>query len=180
MKFVRNYALVSGQLMPTLYQILAAAKGCVDHNYAYEVWEIATTYPYLRNVDGLTELDLSVSEYWKHSKQMRFHLQEKGRKNSPFPRLRKDRSNIRFHPPSMFSICSYPPEDLAIEKFGKFLKKKGIQIVTDEAARTIPFSTSMEDGLDTRETIRHWHEKKLFVKTRGKPPRGSGIYLHYF
>ena len=42
MKFARNYALVKGGLMPDLYQLLSAAKGCVEHNYAYEVWELAT------------------------------------------------------------------------------------------------------------------------------------------
>ena len=174
MKFVRNYALIQGQLMPDLFKILTAAKGCVDHNYAYEVWELATTYPYYRNIEGLPELDLSVEDLWGHSKLIRFYLKEKGRKHSPFPQRRKDRSSFRFRPPSPFTICSHPPEDIAIENFGNFLKKKGVQILTEEGARTIPFSTSLEDGIDTRETIRHWHEKKLYVKAKGKPPAGVG------
>jgi hypothetical protein len=174
MKFVRNYALISQQLMPDLYQILSAAKGCVDHNYAYEVWELATNYPLRRNVDGLTELDLSIEDIWGQSKIIRFHMREKGRKESFFNRWEKSRSSFRFKPPGPFSICSYPPEDVAIESFGNFLKKKGTQILLEEAARTIPFSTSLEDGIDTKETIRHWHEKKLYVKTRGKPPGGVG------
>ena len=37
MKFVRNYALGTGHLMPDTFQTVTAAKGCVDHNYAYEV-----------------------------------------------------------------------------------------------------------------------------------------------
>ncbi len=174
MKFVRNYALVSGQLMPDLFKILTAAKSCVDHNYAYEVWELATHYPYRRNIDNLPELDLSIEDVWGHSKFIRFYLKEKGRKSSVFPKPRKDRSNFRFRPPSPFGICSYPPEDVTIERFGNFLKKRGCQILTEEAARTIPFSTSLEDGIDTKETIRHWHEKKLYVKTAGKPPAGVG------
>ncbi len=174
MKFVRNYALIHEKLMPDLFKILTAAKGCVDHNYAYEVWELATNYPFRRNVDGLPELDLSIEDIWGHSKLIRFHLKEKGRKSSSFPKLRKDRSTFRFRPPSPFSICSYPPEDVAIEGFGNFLKKKGCQILTEEGMRTVPFSTSVEDGIDTRETIRHWNEKKLYVKARGKPPAGVG------
>jgi hypothetical protein len=173
MKFVRNYALISGQLMPDLFKILISAKGCVDHNYAYEVWELATTYPYYRNIDGLPELDLAIEDIWGHSKSIRFYLKQKGRKNTDFTK-RKDRSTFRFKPPSPFTICSYPPEDVAIENFGNFLKKKGCQILTEEGARTIPFSTSIEDGVDTKETIRHWHEKKLYVKTGGKPPAGVG------
>lgn len=180
MKFVRNYALISGQLMPDLFQLLTAAKGCVDHNYAYEVCELATHYPYRRNIDGLPELDLTIEDVWGESKLIRFHLKQKGRKNSSFPKQRKDRSSFKFRPPSPFTICSYPPEDVAIEKFGHFLKKKGIQILTDEAARTTPFSTSIEDGIDTRETIRHWHERKLYVKTKGKPPSGVGSICMIF
>lgn len=174
MKFVRNYALIGNQLMPDLFKILSSAKGCVDHNYAYEVWELATHYPYHRNIDALPELDLSIEDIWGHSKILRFYLKQKGRKNSVFPQLRKDRSNFRFHPPSPFTICSYPPEDVAVENFGNFLKKKGVQILTEEGARTIPFSTSLEDGIDTKETIRHWHEKKLYVKAGGKPQGGVG------
>ncbi len=174
MKFVRNYALIEGHLMPNLFQILSAAKGCVDHNYAYEVWELATTYLHRRNIDNLPELKLSIADLWGHSKKIRFHLKEKRNKSSFSFRHHKDSSSIRFKPPSPFNICSYPPEDITIENFGQFLKKKGSQILTEEGAHTIPFSTSLEEGIDTKETIRHWHEKKLYVKTRGKPPTGIG------
>lgn len=180
MKFLRNYSLVRGRLMPDLYQILSAARGCVDDNYAYETWELATDYPYRRNVDNLPELDLSIEEIWGRSKKIRFHLKTKSPKSTFAPRQRKDRSNMQFQPPGPFSICSYPPEDLTIEKFGEFLKKKGSQILQEEGARTIPFSTSIEDGIDTRETIRHWHEKKLYVKAKGKPQGGVGSVVIIF
>jgi hypothetical protein len=180
MKFVRNYALVTGRLLPDLYQLLSGAKGCVDHNYAYEVWFLATEYPYRKNLDNLNELDLSIEEVWGHSKIIRFHLKQPGRKKSVFERRNKEKNGFRFLPPGPFSICSFPPEDLVIEKFGDFLKKKGTQILTEEAARTIPFSTSVEDGIDVRETIRHIYEKKLFVKVHGKPPGGVGSVVVVF
>lgn len=180
MKFLRNYAMIQDKLMPDLFQILSAAKGCVDPNYAYEVWEAATEYPYRRNVDNLPELDLSIEDVWGHSKHIRFQLKMRNPKSKYFPRQHKDKSKIRFKPPGPFSICSYPPEDVIIEKFGEFLKKKGRLVLTEEAARTIPFSSSIEDGIDTRETIRHWHEKKLYVKTKGKPPGGVGSVVIIF
>lgn len=180
MKFVRNYALITNRLMPDIYQTLAAAKGCVDHNYAYETWKLATDYPYLKNIDGLLELDLSVDQIWGHSKIIRFHLKSEARKGLYFQKRKKDQAQFRFQPPGRFSICSYPPEDIVIEKFGKFLKKKGTQIFTEEAARTIPFSTSLEDGIDTKETIRHLNERKLYVKVRGKPPGGVGSVVMVF
>lgn len=180
MKFVRNYALIKNQLMPSLFQLLSAAKGCVDHNYAYEVWALATEYLYRRNIDSLPELSLKIEDVWGPSKIIRFHMKLPGRKNTFFTKRRKDRSTFKFQPPSPFSICSYPPEDIAVENFGDFLKKKGKQVLLDESSRTRPFSTSLEEGIDTRETIRHWHEKKIFVKVRGKPPEGVGSVVIIF
>jgi hypothetical protein len=180
MKFVRNYALIKNQLMPDLFQILSAAKGCVDHNYAYEVWALATEYPHLRNIDSLPEQNLSIDDIWKHSKLLHFHFKQPGRKNAGFRQRPKDRSKFQFKPPGPFSICSYPPQDVIVEKFGEFLKKKGTQILTEESARTVPFSSSIEDGVDIKETIRHWYEKKLYVKVHGKPPGAVGSVVVVF
>lgn len=180
MKFVRNYALIKNQLMPNLFQILNAAKGCVDHNYAYEVWVLATEYLYRRNIDSLPELSLKIEDVWGPSKLIRFHMKLPSRKNPFFNRKRKDRSTFKFEPPSPFSICSHTPEDVLVENFGEFLKKKGKQILSDEAARTLPFSSSLEEGIDAKETIRHWHEHKIFVKVKGKPPGGVGSIVVIF
>ena len=62
------------------------------------------------------------------------------------------------------SICSYPPEDLVIEDYGRFLKKKGKSILSEERAAVEPFTTSLLDGIDIRETIRNWHEGKIYVR----------------
>lgn len=180
MKFVRNYALITNHLMPDLFQILTAAKGCVEHNYAYQVWELATEYPFYKNVDNLPELDLSIEDIWGHTKHISFHLKQPGRKPFEFQKRRKDKDTFRFQPPGPFSICSYPPEDLVVEDFGTFLKKRGTQIYSEEGAQSVPFTTSLEDGLDTRETIRHWSERKLYVKKRGKPPGGVGSICMIF
>jgi hypothetical protein len=180
MKFVRNYALIQDRLMPDLFQILSAAKGCVDHNYAYETWVAATEYPHRRNIDGLPELDLSIEDVWGRSKMIHFHLKQPGRKSVYFERKRKDRSQFRFQPPGPFSICSFPPEDVAIERFGEFLKKKGTQILCEDASKSVPFTASLEDGVDTKETIRHWLEKKLYIKVQGKPPGGVGSIVVIF
>lgn len=179
MKFVRNYALVHSQLMPDLFKILSAAKGCVDHNFAYYTWELATEYPYRRNVDGLPESNLSIDDVWKNSKLIRFHLKQQSRKAFG-SRQKKSQTKYRFEPPGFFGICSYPREDIVVEKFGDFLKKKGRQIVLDESSRSIPFSTSLESGIDIKETIRHWPEKKLYVKAQGKPPGGVGSVVVIF
>lgn len=180
MKFARNYAFVHNRLLPDLFEILSAAKGCVDHNYAYETWLLATHYPYLKNIDNLPALNLSVEEVWGRPKQIRFHLKQKQRKGLTFQRRAKDRGNIRLRPPSPFSICSYPPEDLVIENFGEFLKKKGRVLLGEEYGRVVPFTTSLEDGIDTRETIRHFHTHQIYVKVKGRPPGSVGSVVVIF
>ena len=97
MKFVRNYALINNQLMPDLFQLLTAAKGCVDHNFAYEMWELATEYPHRRNIDDLLELALTGKDVWGHSKAIQFHIRQKGRKDPFFRHRRKDEANSDFH-----------------------------------------------------------------------------------
>lgn len=179
MKFARNYALVNNQLMPDLYKILSAAKACADHNYAYFVWELATEYAFRKNIDGLPESNFTIEDIWKNSKLIRFHLKQQSRKSFQ-QRHKKSQSQFRFQPPGMFSICSYPKEDVVVENFGEFLKKKGKQILLDESSRTIPFTTSLESGVDIKETIRHWYEKKLYVKTQGRPPGGVGSIVVIF
>jgi hypothetical protein len=180
MKFVRNYALTKGRLMPDLYQLLSAAKGCVDHNYAYEVWELATAYPPLRNIDNLPKLSLTVEEVWGQTKVIRFHRKKRSRKQSRFEKRKKVQPEHRFAPSGSYSICSHQPEDIVVETFGDFLRKKGKQILADASARTVPFMTSLEDGIDTRETIRHWHEKKLYVKLKGHTKGGVGSIVVIF
>lgn len=180
MKFVRNYCLIKQRLMPDLFQLLTAAKGSVDHNYAYEVWELATTYSHHKNVDNLEELDLSIEDIWGNSKLIHFHLKDRSGKSQSFRRRKEKKGQYRFDMPNLFGICSYQPEDIVIENFAEYLKQKGRQILCEEAGRTVPFTTSLEDGVDTRETLRNWHEGKIYVQIRGRPPGGVGSIVLIF
>lgn len=180
MKFARNYALQTSKLLPDLFQTIASAKGCVDHHYAYEVWKLATEAPFHSNSDGLPEIDISPEELYGSSKKIHFLLKPQARKAFQQFAKKRDKTGVKLYPPSPFSICSYPPEDVIIENFGDFLKKKGVSLLSEEGARTIPFSTSLEDGIDTKETIRHFGEKKLYVKSKGRPPGTVGSVVVIF
>jgi len=37
-------------------------------------------------------------------------------------------------------------------------------MLSEERSRTEPFTTSILDGIDLRETIRNWHEAKIYVR----------------
>jgi hypothetical protein len=179
MKFARNYSLLHLRLMPDLHKILLAARGCVDHNYAYEVWSQATDFSYLKNRESLPELNLTPQQVWGNAKKILFHLKSKRRKGYDFQK-RKHHSQIKFQPPSPWNICSYPPEDVIVEKFGEYLKKKGRFLFKEESTRSLPFTTSLEDGLDMRETIRHWPQKKIYVRLQGHPKGNASSVVVIF
>ena len=63
---------------------------------------------------------------------------------------------------------SDPPEDLVIEEYGRFLKAKSKAMLSEERSRVEPFTTSILDGIDMRETIRNWHQGKIFVRQQDR------------
>jgi hypothetical protein len=78
------------------------------------------------------------------------------------------------------AICSYPPEDVIVEAFGGFLRKKGRAVMAEEASRVVPFTTSVLDGIDVRETIRHWTERKVYVREAGRVTSEIGVVVVIF
>jgi hypothetical protein len=76
---------------------------------------------------------------------------------------------MRWNP---FRQCSWPPEDIAIERFRSHVKDHALNIMGQDLARTEKFTTSLKDGLDIRETLRNWHTGELHVKIF-PPNRGS-------
>lgn len=180
MKFSRNYALVAGKLMPNLFRFVTAARACVDSNYGYEVWKCATDYPFLRNIDNLSALGLTPEEVWGQSQRLRFTLKLPRRKGYDYIRRKEKEGIYSFRPLSNIFLCSYPPEDIAIERFGKHLKMRGKQMLLEEQMRVVPFSTSLEEGVDMRETIRHWQEGQLYVRKLGRPTGQVGSMVVIF
>jgi len=67
-----------------------------------------------------------------------------------------------------------------VEEFGRYLQRRGKRIVSEERAHSVPFTTSVLDGIDVRETIRHWTEKKIFVRELGRAPGDVGSTVVIF
>lgn len=68
--------------------------------------------------------------------------------------------------------CSWPPEDQRIESFQTHVREQARALLGADLARSEKFTTSVMDGLDIRETLRHWHTGDLYVKVI-PPSRGS-------
>lgn len=168
-KFARNYAFLTGHLVPNFYQLIVAARGAADDNFAYEVWEKGSEYPWQTEKPGLPVLRLKGEDLFLDQKKIRFHrrLKTLRRRLVSVPVKKKVRER---YPGEWregfkgFSICSFPPEDVVIEGYGGYLQRKALGLRCEENCRIEPFTCSMLDGLDIRETIREWTQGKVYVR----------------
>jgi hypothetical protein len=184
-KYARNLARLTGSLLPDLYHIIMCARGCADDNFAYEMWDLSTYYPWQDLSGKMPTIDIKADEVWLNGKK--FTLRRK------FPCIRKRLMRLPFRDrknekkPGEWAekfdgnwICSYPPEDITIENYGTYLRKKGVNIINEENTRVLPFTTSILDGLDLRETLRNWKEKKIYVRESISMQGGVGSVVIIF
>jgi hypothetical protein len=168
-RFARNYSLVSGNLVPGFYQLIVAARGVADDNFAYEVWEKGSEYPWQTDNPELPVINLKGDDLYIDQIKIKFHRRIKTtrRRLVPMPVKRKARADKSDEWKKDFDgryICSYPQEDVVIEGYGRHLQKKALEIKAEENCRIVPFQTSMMDGIDIRQTIRDLHRGRIYVK----------------
>jgi hypothetical protein len=168
-RYARNLALAAHELTAGIYDLTVAGRGVADDNFAWEVWEAAGRYPPQRIDCGLLTVKISGEEIWMDTRRIRLRrrLPSTKRRLRPYgikPRRKEKTPGEWASQLNGTGICSYPPEDLVIEDYGRFLKKKGKSILSEERVRVEPFTTSILDGVDLRETIRKWYEKRIYVR----------------
>src|SRR5215469_3480642 len=169
-RFTRNLASINGDIVAGVFDLTVAARSVVDDNYAYEVWQMANRYlPQKAASELLETVNLSGEEVWLNTKKLRLRRRLPRPKQRLVPQALKRRKKEKFQgewaqKTDGTAICSYPPEDLLIEDYGRFLKRKAKSMLSEERSRTEPFTTSILDGVDLRETIRNWHESKIYVR----------------
>ncbi|MBS1872844.1 MAG: hypothetical protein JSU00_06495 [Acidobacteria bacterium] len=184
-KFARNLALCSAQLIPHAFDLAVAARSIADDNYGWEVWQMANRYPSQQAVCELETINVSAEEIWINTKRVKI------RRRLPRPKQRLKSTGLKPRKKEKFpgdwarqtngnSICSYPPEDLVVEGYGRFLKDKAKSILSAERERVEPFTTSILDGIDMRETIRNWHKKQIYVRKAEKLADDVGAVVVIF
>jgi hypothetical protein len=168
-RYTRNLAMLESQLTAGLFDLALAARSVVDDNYAWEVWHLANSYSWQQAFGPLETVNLSGGEVFLNTRKMRLRRRLPRRKQMLLPRGLKPRPKER-HTGEWAeqlegnSICSYPPEDIVVEDYGKFLRQRARSLLSEERVQVEPFSTSMLDGIDVRETIRNWHQGKIYVR----------------
>ncbi|MSP62338.1 MAG: hypothetical protein EXR72_18800 [Myxococcales bacterium] len=176
LRMARNWSHLTGRLAPDLVQLVTCARGVGGDDYAYRFWDLATAWPWQSASPGLPVLCPSVEDLYEHSARLRFRLTTRTRRHMlrlvpPRPREKKPgewKDQWRGD-----SIVSHPPEDLVIEGYGAFLRKRAVGILSSDQSRVEPFTTSLRDGIDLRETIRNLaHDGRIFVR-ENRPVRGT-------
>lgn len=177
LKYVRNLSLVERRITPDFYTLITAAQQIAGDQFAIHLAETAREYlpqewlPFPALQMGINRAQLPDGDV--------VHLKTRlpgppvtwrtCRLNRRPPRIDQMQWAMRWNP---FRQCSWPPEDIAIERFRTHVKDHALAILGHDLARTEKFTTSLKDGLDIRETLRNWHTGDLYVKIQ-PPNRGS-------
>jgi len=184
-RYSRNLALAGNELSAGIFDLAVAGRGVADDNFAWEVWESANRYPPQSDGSDLLTVRISGEEMWRDTRRIRLRRRLPSTKRRLRPYGLKPRKKEKF-PGEWASqingagICSYPPEDLVVEDYGRFLKQKGKSILSEERVRVEPFTTSLLDGIDIRETIRKWYEKRIYVRSFQKVYGEAGSVVLIF
>ena len=184
-RFSRNLALIQHQLVGGLFDLTSAARSVVDDNFGWEMWEMGSAYPEQKIKTDLATVKVAGEQLWLNTRRIHLRRRLPRKKTRRRPMGLKGRKKERFPGEWQLhwkgsSICSYPPEDLVIENYGLFLKKKGKGVLSEERSHSEPFTTSLLDGIDLRETLRNWHEKKIYVRSQQRVSGEVGAVVLIF
>lgn len=177
LRYVRNLSLIERRMTPDLYTLIVAAQQMAGDQFAIHLAETARDYPFAPKLP-FEEMALGIQQGRLPDGTV---VDLKNRLSGPAvtwrtcqlrPRAERRQQmqwRMRWDP---YRQCSWPPEDVAIEKFRTHVKDRALSIIGTDLARNEKFTTSLMDGLDIRETLRNWHTGDLYVKVL-PPTRGS-------
>ncbi|MCA9175432.1 MAG: hypothetical protein KDB14_13200 [Planctomycetales bacterium] len=174
LKYIRNLSLSERRMTPDLYTMVTAAQQIAGDQFALHVVETAKQY-----TTDASDADLGVD-----LPEVRIGIDEARLPNGdvcnwvsrlPGPPViwrslqlqrrpqhdEREKWEYRWNP---YGQCSHPPEDERIENFRSHLFDRARQIMGADLARTEKFTTSIMDGIDFRDTLRHWYEGDIYVK----------------
>ncbi|MEO2014185.1 MAG: hypothetical protein ABGZ53_07405 [Fuerstiella sp.] len=177
LKYIRNLSLMERRFTPDLYTLVTASQQIAGDQFAIHLAETARDYPYFDEEEypqlrfGVNRAVLPDFTQLKLASRLPGHpvVWRNCRLQARPERKQREQWRKTWNP---FGQCSWPPEDVAIERFRTHIKDAALDLLGNDMARTEKFSASMKDGLDIRETLRNWHTGDLFVKVF-PPARGD-------
>lgn len=180
LQYVRNLTLLERRLSPDLYTLVVAAKQIAGDAFALSVLETARDYPieYVPVAHeparfGVGQVELpGVGVAAAASRLPGQAFAWRNCELNPEPDRKKSKlwQQITWDP---YKQCSWPAEDDRIESFHTHVREQAKALLGADLARSEKFTTSIKDGIDIRETLRHWHTGDLYVKDI--PPARGGV-----
>jgi hypothetical protein len=173
--YARKWAVSTGRLLPDLYQMVVGGKSVVSDTYAGELLDLAWTYPFNEKDPSLPTMDIRKDTGRMGGKTFAVRRKQPvGQGSGPTvtvrrPARREERDGWKGdwdrREKGWTSHCSHIPEDLVLEEFAAYVRKRALELLAAGRSRTLEFTSSLLDGLELRETIRNWHlRRKLFVR----------------
>ncbi|MBI4378336.1 MAG: hypothetical protein HY578_04480 [Nitrospinae bacterium] len=178
MKYVRNLSLLGSKMTPDLYTLCIAAKQIGGDSFAITLLETAKSYPYQTTKDNLKTLMMGIDKAEFPDRGVTFmknrlagtEITWKHLSLKPRPEIYKKKIWKFMWDP--YGQCSWPPEDKKIESFNNHVREQAKALLGEDLVRTEKFTTSIKDGIDIRDTLRHWYSGNIYVKEI-PPSRGS-------
>lgn len=175
LQYVRNLALMQRRLTPDLYGLVLAAKQMAGDEFAILLLETAKRYGFQDNVEesdrptvsaGIGKLQLPGGEVVTAKNRLQGPpLTWRALSLRPKPNPVKSRRwALQWNP---YRQCSWPPEDQRIESFTRHVREQAKALLGADLARIEKFTTSVKDGIDLRESLRHWHRVPRMRGTTG-------------
>lgn len=166
--YVRNLTLLDRRLAPDLYTLVLAAKQTAGDDFAVTLLETAKRYSFQDETEpglyptasvGIGRVELPDGRLVTAKNRLQGPpLVWRSLSLRPKPdRWRSRRWSYLWNP---YRQCSWPPEDQKIESFNAHVRARARALLGADLARVEKFTTSIKDGVDLRETLRHWHERR--------------------
>jgi hypothetical protein len=173
-KFLRKWLKSKGLLLPDLYHLVSAARSAMDEDFAYHVHEYLSEYSWANDALDPSAILLDEDSLMFHGHRIILHKKLRTFFNSARKYKMKAISSSQWKDhlkrkwetadPDKMDICSYPPDDVEVERWGANLIKHASHIMQSSQTAAEPFVADFGNGPDIRETLRRFFEERLYVK----------------
>lgn len=178
-KFLRKWLASKNQLLPDLYHLVSSARSAMDEDFAYHVHEYICDFKWTNDLHDPFSTILDEDSLMFQGHRITLHKRLRNFFNAPHRkyRLRSVRdTKWKEHlkktwdsaDPDEVDVCSYPPEDVEIERWGVSLMRHARNLVHSSWSDAEPFISDLGGGPDVRETLRRFYEKRIYVKSSEK------------
>ncbi len=177
-KFLRKWLAYKGELLPDLYHLVSAARSAMDEDFGYYVHEFLSEYAWANDPFDPSAVLLNEDNLMFHGhkivlhKKLRtfFHVSRKYRMKAVNTAKWREhlKRNWETADPNELDICSYPPEDVQVERWGDALMKHANHLLQTAQTDAQPFVADFGEGPDIRQTLRRFYENRIYVKTENQ------------